>query len=94
MDMLLSSGKGCVQHHTSTSGHNFSGLCTWGHTGIVPSDLDLWKRKINASVIGRFCLLSFSAPFSLIASWFGPEAQSKPKEMYLKLYKYALTFLL
>lgn len=54
MDMLLSSGKGCAQHHTSTSGHNSSGLCTWGHMGIVPSDLDLWKTKRNGSDIGRF----------------------------------------
>lgn len=56
MDMLLSSGKGCVQHRTSTSGHNPSGLCTWGHMGIVPSDLDLGRTKRNASDIGSFSL--------------------------------------
>lgn len=81
MDMLLSSGKGCAQHHTSTSGHNFWGLCTWGHTGIAPSDSDLWKRKTNGSDIGSFCLQSFSTPFSTIRSWFGPAAQKKTKAM-------------
>lgn len=78
MGMLLSSGKGCAQHHTSTSGHNFSGLCTWGHMGIVPSDLDLCKRKriVQTLLVVAYNLLLL---LSLITSWFGPEAQSKTK---------------
>lgn len=68
MDIHLSSGKGYVQHHTNTSGHNLWGLCIWGHTlmGSAPSDLDLWKIKINGLGIGSCCLQPFSSPFSLI----------------------------